>query len=74
MTVDDYLAAIYSADRKNNKFPALNAFIEALTADPALKSSAQAKLTELNTMIKARGVIACTFSTKYRHYLKEALA
>lgn len=74
MTLDQWLSDLYAADKKHHLAEPLVLFKAALTTDTGLMAEAEAKLRDLNGMIRIRGERACAYSTRYRDYLKEVLA
>lgn len=73
-TLDGWLSAIYKADMCGQKDSVLEQFSTVLGLSPSLTTEARARLVELNTMIDARGELACSFSTRYRNYLAAVLS
>lgn len=73
LNIDQWLTALYDADRKNKLEAKLNELRAAIADDMfGLGVAGREKLAELKDMIAARGEQACAFSTKYRNYLVEA--
>lgn len=74
LTLDQWLGKLYQADIRLKTTTMIADFKTAIAGDSDLRAKAQVKLAELNDMISVRGKGACAYSTKYRNYLKEALA
>ena len=73
VTLDDWLSSIYQADIRGQRSAKIADFKAALTANETLRGAAQKRQEEINSMIAARGELACSFSAKYRNFLQEAL-
>lgn len=75
LTLDQWLSKLYQADLHSHLAVPLAAFKAALTADPeGLTVQAQARMQDLDDMIRIRGRKACAYSAKYDDYLHEALS
>jgi hypothetical protein len=74
MNLDDWLSQLYKMDNRAQLAQYMPDFKAALAASPDLMAAAQARLVELDALIKKRSERACAYSTKYWKYLTEALA
>ena len=74
MTLDQWLSDVYKAEIRGSRHIPMTAFRAALAEDNGLRGQAQTRLNELDALVDARGERACAYSSKYREFLKEALA
>lgn len=73
IALDIWLADVYHLDFHGKRTAAIANFATALAADEDLKAAAKLRVRELDDLVRERGETACTYSTKHRMYIHEAL-
>lgn len=67
------LSNAYTAEIRGRRAAAVDDLRVAIQSDADTAVAAQQRLKELDELVTARGELACSYSTKYRSYLREAL-